>query len=79
MNARAPKDATTLGSWPVSASGGDSQALAFWGGVFYAFENDVIYAYDPAKRTTTSLGNAPLVVTGAGQSTCVPKTPPPPK
>jgi hypothetical protein len=56
---------------------GGSQALAFWGGSFYAFEQDVIYQYDPVMKTTTSLGNAPLMVTGAGQSTCVPKTPPP--
>ncbi len=74
-----PKDATTLGSWPISATGGGSQALAFWGGSFYAFENDAISQYDPAKKTTAPIGTAPLKVTGAGQSTCVPKVPPPPK
>lgn len=74
-----PKDATTIGSWPISATGGGSQALAFWGGSFYAFENSAISQYDPTKKTTTPVGNAPLQVTGAGQSTCVPKVPPPPK
>ena len=74
-----PQSAATLGSWPITAAGGGSQALAFWGGSFYAFENDAISQYDPVKKTTSPLGTAPLKVTGAGQSTCVPKVPPPPK
>lgn len=74
-----PTNASTVASWPISATGGGSQALAFWGGSFYAFENDAISQYDPAKKTTTPLGTAPLKVTGAGQSTCVPKVPPPPR
>jgi hypothetical protein len=57
-----------------SAAGGGDQALAFWGGYFYAFENDVVYQFDPKAQTTTKVGTAPLQVTGAGQSTCVPKT-----
>lgn len=74
-----PKDASTIGSWPISAKGGGSQALAFWGGSFYAFENSAIFQFDPIKKTTTPVGTAPLQVTGAGQSTCVPKVAPPPK
>ena len=73
-----PKDASTIGSWPLAAKGGGSQALAFWGGSFYAFENSAIFQYDPIKKTTTPVGTAPLQVTGAGQSTCVPKVAPPP-
>ena len=74
-----PKNGNTINSAPISANGGGSQALAFWGGSFYAFENSAIYQYDPGKKTTKPLGTAPLNVTGAGQSTCVPKVPPPPK
>lgn len=74
-----PKDASTVSSSPIQATGGGSQALAFWGGRFYAFENSDINEYDPMMKTTKSIGTAPLQVTGAGQSTCVPKTPPAPK
>jgi hypothetical protein len=34
-----------------------------------------VYSYDVATMTTTMLGNAPISVTGAGQSTCVPTSP----
>jgi hypothetical protein len=70
-------DGSVLAKMPIAASGGGDQALAFWGGDFYVFEDDTIYQYDPKAMTTTSLGKAPLQVTGAGQSTCVPKTQPP--
>jgi hypothetical protein len=73
-----PTNADVISASPIGTTGGGDQALAFWGGSFYAFENGVIYQYDPKKKTTTSLGMAPLSVTGAGQSTCVPKVPPPP-
>jgi hypothetical protein len=73
-----PKTAAVISKVPIGATGGGDQALAFWGGSFYAFENDIIYQYDPKMATTMSLGMAPLSVTGAGQSTCVPKVPPPP-
>jgi hypothetical protein len=69
----------TQSSATLAATGGGSQALAFWGGRFYAFENDAIYEYDPGPKTTKPLGTSPLQVTGAGQSTCVPKVPPIPK
>ncbi len=71
-----PTDASTIGSNAIQAMGGGSQALAFWGGRFYAFENSDINEYDPMMKTTKSIGTAPLSVTGAGQSTCVPKVPP---
>jgi hypothetical protein len=74
-----PNTAATIGKSTLSANGGGSQALAFWGGRFYAFENDTIYEFDPGTKTTQGLGSAPLSVTGAGQSTCVPKVPPPTK
>jgi len=56
--------------------GGGDQALAFYGGSFYAFEDNVVYQFDPSTQKTTMLGKAPLQVTGAGQSTCVPTVPP---
>ena len=71
-----PSTAAVVQSTPINATGGGDQALAFWGGSFYAFENNVIYQYDVKAKTTTSRGNAPLSVTGAGQSTCVPTVPP---
>ncbi len=71
-----PTNAATINSSSLQAMGGGSQALAFWGGRFYAFENSTIYEYDPMMKTTKSIGTAPLSVTGAGQSTCVPKVPP---
>ena len=74
-----PANGSVISQAPIAATGGGAQALAFWGGSFYAFENNIIYQYDPIKKTTKSLGMAPLQVTGAGQSTCVPKVPPPPK
>ncbi|MEI9885825.1 MAG: hypothetical protein WDN08_04860 [Rhizomicrobium sp.] len=51
-----PKDASTIGQWPITAKGGGSQALAFWGGSFYAFENSAIFQFDPIKKTTTPEG-----------------------
>jgi hypothetical protein len=74
-----PTNGSVIAKIPIpTAHGGGDQALAFWGGSFYAFENDIIYKYDPKAMTTTSLGTAPLSITGAGQSTCVPTKPPPP-
>lgn len=58
-----------------NASGGGNQALAYFGGRFYAFENDVVYEYDPTTNKTKNIGTAPISVTGAGQSTCVPTAP----
>ncbi|HEY1960638.1 MAG TPA: hypothetical protein VGH28_33735 [Polyangiaceae bacterium] len=58
-----------------NASGGGNQALAYFGGRFYAFEEDVVYEYDPVANTTKNIGTAPISITGAGQSTCVPSAP----
>ena len=70
-----PATATILNDYDIAASGGGSQALAYFGGLFYAFEDDNVSSYEIATNTTTSLGIAPINVTGAGQSTCVPTTP----
>jgi hypothetical protein len=71
-----PSSAAVKKTLSPAASGGGDQALAFWGGSFYAFENNIVYQFDPVALTTKQLGNAPLQVTGAGQSTCVPTVPP---
>ncbi len=63
-------------TYAPSPKGGGDQALAFWGGSFYAFEDNITYQFDPTTGVTTTLGPAPLSVTGAGQSTCVPTVPP---
>ena len=74
-----PTNASVMKTMKPSATGGGDQALAYWGGSFYAFENNIAYQFDPKAQTTTKLGNAPIQVTGAGQSTCVPTVPPPSK
>ena len=70
-----PKTAQIIQSYSVAATGGGSEALAYFGGRFYGFWDNNAYSYDTATQTTTSLGLAPIQVTGAGQSTCVPTTP----
>jgi hypothetical protein len=79
-----PSNADVIKSTPLSpATGGGDQALAYWGGEFYAFESNVIWQYEPKTGAVGTPGSAPLSVTGAGQSTCVPPSgappPPPPK
>jgi len=71
-----PSNADIVTTYAPGASGGGDQALAFYGGSFYLFENDVVYQFDPTTHKTTMLGMAPLQVTGAGESTCVPTVPP---
>jgi hypothetical protein len=71
-----PSSAAIMKTYTIpNASGGGDQALAYFGGRFYAFENDAVYEYDPVANTTKNIGTAPISVTGAGQSTCVPSTP----
>ncbi len=71
-----PATAAVMKTYTIpNATGGGDQALAYFGGRFYAFENDVVYEYDPVTNTTKNIGNAPISVTGAGQSTCVPTVP----
>jgi hypothetical protein len=70
-----PTNADVLNEYPVASTSTGTQALAYFGALFYLFENDVVYAYDPLTITTTQIGTAPINVTGAGQSTCVPTSP----
>jgi hypothetical protein len=70
-----PKTAALLKTEPIGSLGQGNQALAFWGGAFYAFENDAVYKIDPAQKAAARIGTAPIQIVGAGQSTCVPTLP----
>lgn len=70
-----PTNASVLSMSTIMAPGGGNPALAFWGGSFYVFANNMVTQYDPKAKTSKSLGMAPLQVIAAGQSTCVPTTP----
>lgn len=73
-----PTTGAVVSSWSTTEMGGGSEALAFYGGLFYDFLNSDVFTFDPATHVATSIGTAPLEVTGAGQSTCVPTSAPPP-
>ena len=44
-------------------------AIAYYGGLFYDFLDSDVYTFECTTRVATSIGTAPLEVTGAGQST----------
>jgi len=71
-----PTNAAVIKEYAIKATGGGDQALANYGGSFYAFEGMTVNAFDPKTGSTMFLENAPIQVTGAGQSTCVPQVPP---
>jgi len=73
-----PTTGAIVSSWVTTETGGGSEALAFYGGLFYDFLDSDVYTFDPMTHVASSIGTAPLEVTGAGQSTCVPKSAPPP-
>jgi hypothetical protein len=73
-----PTTGAVVTSWVTTETGGSSEALAFYGGLFYDFLDSAVFTFDPMTSVATPIGTAPLEVTGAGQSTCVPTTAPPP-
>jgi len=73
-----PSSGEVVDSWRTTETGGVDEALAFYGGLFYDFLDSNVYTFDPTTGAARSIGTAPLSVTGAGQSTCVPKSAPPP-
>jgi hypothetical protein len=77
----APSDGAMLSTATTGISASGTQALAFWGGIFYVFVSRDLYGYDPKTKTTQLVATnaTTFAVTGAGQSTCVPQTAPPPK
>jgi len=73
-----PTAGAVVTSWVTTETGGSSEALAYYGGLFYDFLDSAVFTFDPTTSVATAIGTAPLEVTGAGQSTCVPTTAPPP-
>jgi hypothetical protein len=74
-----PSTGAILGSTPTGLDASESdQALAAYGGLFYDFLGSAVYTVDVATKAVKRIGTAPLEVTGAGESTCVPTTAPPP-
>jgi hypothetical protein len=67
----APTSAKTVATYEVNAAPVSDQALAYYGGAFYVFEDTLLFKYDPSTKAVTSVGTAPITVTGAGQSPCV--------
>jgi hypothetical protein len=72
LNRIDPSTARVLRQWSTGEDSENSQALAYWGGLFFDFIGNRAFTYDVTTGKTTSIGTAPLFVTGAGQSTCVP-------
>lgn len=77
LNQIDPYTAVVVKEYVTHENGLNDQALAYYGGLFYDFIGEEIYSYDTATQATVNVGKAPLDVTGAGQSTCVPTVPPP--
>jgi hypothetical protein len=73
-----PTTGAVVTSWVTGETGGSSEALAFYGGLFYDFLDSAVFTFDATTSVATPIGTAPLEVTGAGQSTCVPTSAPPP-
>jgi len=78
LNRLDPHNASVVTVYPTHEDGLMDQALAYYGGLFFDFLGQDIYTFDTATGKTTAVGKAPLSVTGAGQSTCVPAVAPPP-
>lgn len=74
------KETAELGAFVELPVHDDYQAFDFvhWGGAFYVFislvneETSTVYRYTPELGTVEVLGSIPVVVVGAGVSTCAP-------
>ncbi len=73
LNQLDAENASTLHTWSTGEDSENTQALAYYGGLFYDFIGDAVYTFDTKTGATESIGVAPIYVTGAGQSTCVPR------
>jgi len=78
LNELNPANASIIHSWTTGKNSMNTQALAYYGGLFYDFIGNAVFTYDTSTSTTKSIGTAPIYVTGAGQSTCVPSESVPP-
>lgn len=78
-----PATGAQISTATLGVPGGGNTGFAFWGGVFYVFQhtsgaagNSDLYTYNASTKETKKVGTADLNVTGAAQSTCVPRTAP---
>jgi hypothetical protein len=78
LNELDPDSGAVLRTWSTGEDAENSQALAYYGGRFFDFIGNAVFTYDTATSTVSSIGTAPIFVTGAGQSTCVPTDAGPP-
>jgi hypothetical protein len=78
LNELDPGSAAVIQSWKTGEDSQNTQALAYYGGLFYVFIGNAVYTFDTTTGTTKPIGTAPIYVTGAGQSTCVPTDAGPP-
>jgi len=67
---------------PIPAGG--AWGTSFWGGDLYLYTaptgNSIVWRYRPSDQTTVQLvSDVGFTIVGAGESTCVPTTAPPPK
>jgi hypothetical protein len=70
-------DASVIESIPLNLPNNGAFAFAHWNGDFYFFTsaggNSTVTKYDyTGNQMLSMVGNAPLVVVGAGVSTCAP-------
>lgn len=71
-----PMTAKVLSSHPFSFSIGTGYAFAFWGGDFWIFHGtgtSTVTKYDPMTKMESTAGTAPILIVGAGVSTCAPQ------
>jgi hypothetical protein len=71
-----PATAKVLSSHPFSFSIGNAYAFAFWGGDFWIFHGSgqsTVTKYDPVTQMESTATTAPILVVGAGVSTCAPQ------
>ena len=79
LNQVDPTSASLLATYVTGENDSASDgALAYYGGLFFDFVGKKVFTFDTQSMALTPLGTAPLQVTGAGQSTCVPTDAGPP-
>ncbi len=79
LNEVDPTTASVVTTYVTGENDSDSDgALAYYGGLFYDFVGMQVYTFDTQTKVASLLGDAPILVTGAGQSTCVPADAGPP-
>lgn len=71
-----PATAKVLSSHTFSFDIGNAYAFAFWGGDFWIFHGSgqsTVTKYDPLTKMESTATTAPILIVGAGVSTCAPE------